>query len=195
MIKISNQIVPTKIEDRFIEILDSPNFPWFYLDNVMHKNIASTVVNKNITKSYALVHTLLDKGIVSSDYFDLFNSILTRFCVINKIKLDRVLRVRIRRTFYVKGHTNQKYNIPHVDIIDELPYKTLIYYVDDSDGDTVFFKNKLKKENFLDANAVIDKKVTPKKGTVVYFNGDKYHSGNCPIDFTKRTVINFDFKI
>ena len=75
MIKISNQIVPTKIEDRFIEILDSPNFPWFYLDNVMHKNIASTVVNKNITKSYALVHTLLDKGIVSSDYFDLFNLI------------------------------------------------------------------------------------------------------------------------
>jgi hypothetical protein len=36
---------------------------------------------------------------------------------------------------------------------------------------------------------------TPKKGTGVFFDGLYYHSGNSPVDFRSRCIINFDFKI
>jgi hypothetical protein len=85
--------------------------------------------------------------------------------------------------------------VPHIDVKEHLPYKTLLYYVDDSDGDSVFFKNTISDNILLDTNAVIDKKISPKKGRAIYFDGNIYHSGNCPVDYNKRTVINFDFKV
>ena len=95
----------------------------------------------------------------------------------------------------MKNHSLEKYNVPHIDVKDHLPYKTLIYYVDDSDGDTVFFKNKIEKDISLDTEAEEYKRVSPKKGRAIYCDGDIYHSGNCPVDFNERTIINFDFKI
>ena len=38
-------------------------------------------------------------------------------------------------------------------------------------------------------------KNTPKKGSAFYFDGDRYHAGNSPVESTYRTVVNFDFRI
>ena len=62
--------------------------------------------------------------------------------------------------------------------------KSLIYYINDSDGDTIFFNKKLKEI----------KRVTPKKNTAVLFDSNILHCGCNPIKSSMRGVINFIFK-
>ena len=58
----------------------------------------------------------------------------------------------------------------------------MIYYVHDTDGDTVFYDDECKK---------ITKKVKPKKGRVVIFDSLIFHSYMRPVKSDKRVVINF----
>ena len=59
----------------------------------------------------------------------------------------------------------------------------ILYYVNNSDGETVLFK----KNKFW-------KKITPKQGRVLIFNGDIKHAAGCPIDNQVRAVININVK-
>ena len=63
-------------------------------------------------------------------------------------------------------------------------YKSLIYYVNDSDGDTIFFNDNLKEI----------KRVNPKKGKAVLFDSNILHCGSNPINTLNRVVINFIFE-
>jgi hypothetical protein len=195
MIKILDNFVPLNIQNKYIELLDSEEIAWFYTDNIIHQKENRKFINQNITKTFAHIHTLYNEKGINSDYYNLFSTILNFFVIKEKVKIKDMIRVRIRRTFRIKNHSKEKYNVPHIDVKDHLPYKTLLYYVDDSDGDSVFFKNKISDEILLDADAVVNKRISPKQGRAIYFDGGIYHSGNCPIDFSKRTVINFDFTV
>lgn len=195
MIKTLDNLVPVSIQNRFIERLNSENFSWYYFNNIIYGHDNKKIINPNITKTFAFVHTLFDENGINSDDYELFSTILNFFVVREKVKIKDMIRVRIRKTFRIKNHSIEKYNVPHIDVKDHLPYKTLLYYVDDSDGDTVFFKNKLTENTYLDAEAEEYKRISPKKGRAIYFDGDIYHSGNCPVDYNERTIINFDFKI
>lgn len=197
MIKIIPNIINKKQQNYLNKIIQDNNFPWYYCDNVIEGRNNNYKKYKNITETYAWVHTLffIPKGI-NSDYFDDFKIILSAFEKKEKIKIKELLRVRIRRTFYCKEHNLEKHNFPHVDLPDCGSYKSLLYYFEDSDGDTMFFKERYNKQKKVDkTNLTIHKRNKPVKGTSVYFNGDIFHAGNSPVNFTNRTVLNFDFKI
>jgi len=68
---------------------------------------------------------------------------------------------------------------PHQDLPGA--HTVVIYYVNDADGDTVFFDN----------NRQIVKRVTPKKGRVVMFDGKILHAGS-PSTTGPRCLVNFD---
>jgi ectoine hydroxylase-related dioxygenase (phytanoyl-CoA dioxygenase family) len=57
-----------------------------------------------------------------------------------------------------------------------------LYYVTDSDGDTIFFDDN---ENEI-------KRVSPKKGRIAFFDGTINHCSSNPTKL-HRSVINFDF--
>lgn len=65
------------------------------------------------------------------------------------------------------------------------PHLACLYYVNDTDGDTIFFNQ--------DKTTII-KKVAPKKGRVVIFDGSICHSSSTPTK-NVRSVINFNFSI
>ena len=62
----------------------------------------------------------------------------------------------------------------------------MLYYVCDSDGDTIIYNEKEKSESYT-----IKKKITPKQGRVVLFDGRFYHTDEQP-NFSKRCIINYD---
>ena len=68
---------------------------------------------------------------------------------------------------------------PHIDL--HKPHNVCLYYVNDSDGDTVFFESK-------DNNNIIGR-VTPKKNRAVVFPGHIYHANYWPKE-RPRAVIN-----
>jgi hypothetical protein len=73
-------------------------------------------------------------------------------------------------------------NIPHVDSNDGEKF-TFLYYVNDSDGQTVFFE---------DGKIVCD--ATPVRGTGVLFPSNTVHAGQVPAMNKSRYVINCLFE-
>lgn len=69
---------------------------------------------------------------------------------------------------------------PHVDL--NFPHTSLIYYVNDADGDTVFYDNDYK---------TIVNQVTPKKGRCVIFDGLIPHGAGIP-KLGPRCIANFN---
>ena len=69
-------------------------------------------------------------------------------------------------------------NLPHVDSDDKEKY-TFLYYVNDSDGKTVFFKD-----------GKIETEVDPIKGTGALFLSNTIHAGQVPSINKTRYVIN-----
>ena len=72
---------------------------------------------------------------------------------------------------------------------------TAIYYVNDSDGDTLIFNEKTM-EPFLNGEELsIKKRIRNIRGRFVMFNQDYLHAGMFPIESDYRVVINFNFKL
>ena len=70
-------------------------------------------------------------------------------------------------------------------------YLNIIYYLDDSDGDTFIF-NECNEDRgqTVPTDLTIKQRVTPEKNSVLIFDGDQYHASSNPIKSKKRIVIN-----
>jgi hypothetical protein len=101
---------------------------------------------------------------------------------------ELILRELIQGRLYLQvpnfSQKDSKILEPHKD----LPYDhlTMIYYVTDTDGDTYFYNDKEGK-NIID-------KISPKKGRIVFFNGNTFHSGSSPTQ-NLRIILNYNFLI
>lgn len=88
-----------------------------------------------------------------------------------------------------------KFNPPHVDLAGaEIPPNayTILYYVNDSDGDTFFFNERYT--GIPIKNLTIRKQVPPKKGRCVIFNANIFHAGNHPTQNDRRLAINLNIQ-
>jgi len=90
-----------------------------------------------------------------------------------------------------KDYIGEGVDTPHLDRTE--PHLVFLYYVNDSDGDTIIYNYKSKSPNdipfFEDVKE--QKRVKPKQGRVVIFDGLYWHTAEQP---TKdiRCIINFN---
>lgn len=197
-------LVPENYQDQIISRIDGVNhFPWFALHKIGHPDFFSRgekagYIDSKITDDIGLFHMAFD-GQMYSPHYDFFYPILWFFEEKTGYSIKRLLRIRLRYTHPTVTHNIEKYAPPHVDFPTENPYHTLIYYVDTSDGDTIIFDKFFNQEDnyspILSDSLPVLLKCTPKKGKGLFFNGHRYHSGNYPINYSSRIVINFDFEI
>jgi len=75
------------------------------------------------------------------------------------------------------------------------PHLVYLYYVNDCDGDTVIYDYISNGTHTLDIpfyeDIKIKKKITPKQGMVVIFDGMTWHTSTQPTR-GNRCIINFD---
>jgi ectoine hydroxylase-related dioxygenase (phytanoyl-CoA dioxygenase family) len=64
----------------------------------------------------------------------------------------------------------------------------MLYYVCDSDGDTIIYNEKDISDQYT-----IKEKVTPKQGRVVLFDGSLYHTAEQPLN-NNRCIVNYDLE-
>jgi len=83
-------------------------------------------------------------------------------------------------------YKGERKDTPHIDIIDD--HFVMLYYVCDSDGDTLIYNERSKSDNYT-----LQKRVTPKQGRVVLFDGSYYHTGEQPLN-NIRCVVNYNLK-
>ena len=81
-------------------------------------------------------------------------------------------------------------NSPHVDFSDN--HKTFLYYVNNSDGDTLFYNERYRKGYPVNKFTVKDR-IEPVMGRAVFFDGLQYHSSSPPSVNDRRIAININY--
>lgn len=112
-----------------------------------------------------------------------------------KEKLLKKYRIKINKTFPHNFDLSNEYKLMHVDRDEQ--HVVIIYYVNDSDGDTMVYEDvdnkhlgKCGTEIEFD-NFKLIKEITPKKGRVAVFNGNLWHYAKYPSK-GERNVINMN---
>ena len=117
-----------------------------------------------------------------SHLYDLTNSIGLILKDLFELKRSHICRLRWGMTTTInKIHRHT----PHIDITTDgapIPHKVILFYLNDSDGDTYFYDKE---------NKIIDS-VTPKENRAVLFDGSILHSSSKPIKFPRRIVLNIN---
>lgn len=117
----------------------------------------------------------------------------------NVPKLGNISRIKINKLSPIENKSDEKYNV-HIDSFD--PHYSMIYYMNDSDGDTVFYKDNLGDKLSKWVNYASNQnlsywdewtRVEAKSGRIVLFDGSVFHHASYP---TKgdRYIVNFNIK-
>lgn len=108
------------------------------------------------------------------------------------------LRARFDKTLY---NPEMHQHPIHADLPVKFFYWTSILYLDDSDGDTIIWKERYNDfpliefdddKPFSDENILVS--VKPKANRLVIFDGHLYHTGHSPSKQKSRTLLNVNFR-
>tara|TARA_R100000329_G_scaffold42073_1_gene39118 strand:+ start:140 stop:721 length:582 start_codon:yes stop_codon:yes gene_type:complete len=189
-ILVFDDIIDLEYQERIKSILlgdetfEDYYFPWYFTQDVTKQK------DKDSQKRSAFFHGYVRDnddtiGTIDSVFHYLIVSLLESAC--NKIDKQSVNVIQGRSFLQLPiNYKGEREDSPHIDTSDD--HFVMLYYVCDSDGDTIIFKEKEKSEKYT-----IQKRVTPKQGRVVLFDGAFYHTAEQPMD-NVRCVINYDLK-
>jgi len=215
MIEVIDNALPESIFKEFYPIVTKPLFPW-YLGNDINKNyvefdndnprgkvisvtpsatddkdITGICFDKNTIPSFQFFHLLydmFDTPKINSPHFDLFNKPIFDF-LRNSKKIGGTL-FRSKLNLLTNNHnikSNNFHNIPHIDI--EKPHISVLLYLNNSDGDTVFFNERYDEKKEKPKSISIKQKISPKENRMVISDGN-YHCSTNPINTDYRIVYN-----
>jgi hypothetical protein len=173
-IEVYDDILNPNLVDYIEAFIQNPpqDFQYNFLRNVTNPN--------HPTLQPGFLHSLLSINTPPTPYNPLFNQILYNFCFSKNINLKKIYNSRVFLQLPLPMGNVKEEKI-HIDI--EIPHMVCLYYINDSDGDTILYKDDEKTEI---------KRVTPKKGRIVFFDGSIKHCGSFPTK-TYRSIVNFDF--
>jgi hypothetical protein len=162
------------------------NIPWQY-----QKNIA-TGYSYHPHPTMGFFHSLFNSGQPQSQRFYSLFPLLLEACEKGGVPFTQMLRVQ---TFmHVPYQPAAKYDGIHLNIPD--PHIVGLYYVNDTDGDTVLFDkttNEIPYGTLTDDHEINEYvRVSPKKGRMLFFNGNRWHSSTSPSK-NIRCILTFDF--
>ncbi len=178
-----------------LNAVSSAKFPWYWQPDI--DDISRWNNHKNIYSPPQFVHEFISptkyEKIGASDVVHYDNHELKFKQTIDNLLVNLQQKMKYKTILRAKINLVNKINIdsdyhhpPHVDFL--IPHWVLIYYVCDSDGDTVFFKKAQPNREIVE-----ECRIKPKMGRAVIFDGSWYHASSSPIEHDRRLVVNIDF--
>ncbi len=193
---IYKDILPTTNYNQLFDLITGVDFPWYYQPDIAFTTFKGHLNDPMAISSFGFTHLVwdIDKGKVS-ELISLMGPLVENFQNQSKIKINNFLRIKINLQVPLKNNIPEKYNGVHIDRFDK--HQTLIYYLNDSDGDTVVFdKIYSEDDDYLAASSMslpIKYRVKPTANTLLHIDGFQYHSGSNPIESNYRITININF--
>ena len=207
LIKVYDNLLPDSFADKIYDLHTIGNFDWYYspstvlfrgiprdnlelnykrvssgVTNVYVNEICTNIFDKDTIDTPQLIHSSCYNGEATSIHFDQLSEIV-KYLDFENVNYH-VYRIKSNLTFNLTDYKKINHQPIHIDK-DTEDIKSLLYYVNDSDGDTLFFDNDLN----------IIKRVSPKKNTAILFDSNILHAGSNPIKNKKRIVVNTIFKM
>ena len=190
IIEIDN-IIPVDYQNHLLETFTGWDFPW-----ILNKNVVSGddcfLNQKNNPPGFN--HFFYEKNAPTSNYFQLVYPLVLSITSQANVPFNRLFRMRANLSL-ANGEGQM---MPHIDSFH--PHWVAIYYVNDSDGDTIIFNetnddfdsgqadiNRIKENKFT-----IKHRVTPKKGKLLAFPGKYYHTASFCKNTDYRCLLNIN---
>ena len=185
--KVYDDIIDKEMSNKILNTLLDPVFPW-YLSSTLytsHKECTKEASKfyTNIKEYLQFVHTFYDNQNgdtqLNSPFAHLVDDILQAY--MNYTSIDALKLERCKANFQTQHSKNNSllHNTPHNDL--SKPHLVLIYYANDTDGDTILFKDEKEYA-----------RINPKQGRILVFNGNILHTGSHPYKAEYRIVINYN---
>ena len=161
------------------EVLFKDNFPWYY-----NKNTTECIkyVDKKTFETPQFTHSLIRNEQINSEYYlHKLSQILDK--IYKNFDINKIIRMKFNLQLSHKKKKGKLYNRPHIDD-SKIPTaeKIIIFYINDSDSYTYFFKNKK-----------VFKKIKNTENTLVQFDGNIIHAGSNPEKKDKKLCLNINY--
>ena len=194
-IRVIDNFLPDLEFAKLQEYIMSVNFPWFYCEHVSLPPEENEIVDPLAVETDGFHHIFYDKQYdVESFTVEYLNNFFKRLEEHLGFTKDHFIRIRSSMKSPKLGFTTENYNLPHVDYF--FPHETIIYYLNDSDGDTRIFDQEFSQRttNWDEQPKQFTTKcrITPKANRLLWIDGFRYHTASNPIDSKRRLIININ---
>jgi hypothetical protein len=196
---VIDDFIPEIYQDSIYHLLTGSEFPWIFHDYSVNEEYGEFnnlyQMNEIYKEHVQMRHVFVRDDEIKSQYFQYIAPLLGEYVKHSGSNIKGIFRIKSNLLVAQPGIQTQLAHADGMNVVDgqitSIGKKTLLYYVNDSDGDT-FFYNKYYDGNPL---GTIEKtiSVTPKKGRAVIFDSNHLHGGSCPKDSKFRMVINCVF--
>ena len=160
-------------------------FPWFYTEDVTGAGDKDSQHRAALGHEYVYLEDNDDVKVISH-FHNMFLPMLKE--VIRRVGVKQEDAGILQGRSFLQLPSNirrEDVDTPHIDI-DRRKHLVALYYVCDSDGDTIIYNERVESETYT-----IKRRVTPKQGRVVIFDGTLYHTAEQPLHST-RCVVNYN---
>lgn len=188
MIKVIDNALSDDMFEKCFSFLNPDNTVFDLYNEKIKWNISRDIFTEKelgsvIHSTYQMHHMLFwSEG--KSDYYD---SCLAALDSIVPEKSSAVLyRMKLNALFNNTKVTNGIINVPHCDLQE--PHLSFLLYLNESDGDTVFYKESWNVTSHP-AQLTEIQRVSPKKNRAVISDGH-YHASQNPTNSQIRLVLN-----
>ena len=198
-LNIIENILPRPLHLKLEYEVQRRDFPYYYFPEMVYNGKLSDA-SENICfegePSNGMSHLVLDQETGNnSNYVDSCCDILKFLIDALPYKNLEMIPTRIKFNLTFPNGNGNKHGYPHVDPLpphdesEEYDHWIFLYYINNSDGDTIIF-NETTDEVF--EKPTIRCKYTPKENTALFFKGNIYHAASNPIKTKARFNINYN---
>ena len=193
-IVVIDNIVSTEKADAWEKHVTNNNFAWYLLRDIDPSKISDesnhrTAYDNNTVNTVQFTHDLYNENDDGSYQYQYAKELIDECC-----KKFEIVPYYFRLKFNLLTNnylmTKDKYNTPHIDNKYVNSY-SMIYYVNDSDGDTIIFNETCNDETMTRPDKLtIKQRIEPKKNRAVLFRGNYFHTSSNPMNNETRIVLN-----
>jgi hypothetical protein len=179
--------------DVLSELMLGSDFDWYWNPATIFEYKVGAVIDAKTKDTPQFTHTIFDDYSKKSSYYHYFSEMVQHIePYIGKVK--QLIRIKANLIIGDATYPKDFYNGPHADYYGD-NILTFLYYVNDSDGDTIFFDSELdgKEHNITKLKEI--HRETPKAGIGIVFNSQQIHTSSTPRLTDRRIVINYVFEM
>ena len=176
---IINLTYQTKIKELMMNkgSYNNLHFPWYVI-----KDISCSEEYEDQGGRFVFIHNFAVEEGISSQFHPFFLKLIQNSC--KKINLKKVEIHQGSSILELPSFEKDFIDDPYASVKNSV---SMIYFVTDSDGDVIIYNEKEKSKSYT-----IKKKISPKQGRVILFDGELHHVDEEPNEYLRCTV-NYDF--
>ena len=181
--------------DKLYKTVMSNEFPWFYVSHASLAPEDNYIDDPLAVETPGFNHIVFEREWKAKSFtYKIMSAFFDRLKEVYGYDEQHILRARFSMKFQKLNYTEDNYNLPHVDYY--YPHQTMIYYMNDSDGDTRIFDQFYTMIGFHKGIAqktfTTKQRVEPKANRLLILDGLQYHTASNPINSERRVIFNLN---